>query len=61
MKAHNWIGILVLSTGLIIKSIPDAVKPFIDYTINVDVNGTDIHPNGGENILPSDPVSVKVS
>jgi len=55
LKAHNWIGILVLSAGLIIKSIPDAVKPFVDYTINVDVNGTDIHPNGGENILPSDP------
>merc|ERR550519_1824943 len=33
-----------------IKAIPDAVKPFVDYT-----NGTDIHPTDLENILPEDP------
>jgi len=51
LKAHNWIGILVLSGGLVIKAIPDAVKPFVEYT----VNGTDVHPNGLESILPEDP------
>merc|ERR1712158_91128 len=34
-----------------IKAIPDAVKPFVDYT----VNGTDIHPDSLGNILPDDP------
>jgi len=51
LKAHNWIGIGVLSLGLMIKAIPDAVKPFVDYT----VNGTDIHPDSLGNILPDDP------
>jgi len=51
LKAHNWIGIGILSTGLMIKAIPDAVKPFVDYTIN----GTDIHPDSLGNILPDDP------
>merc|ERR1711970_309720 len=51
LKAHNWIGILVLSGGLVIKAIPDAVKPFVEYT----VNGTDVHPNSLETILPEDP------
>jgi len=51
LKANNWIGIGILSTGLMIKAIPDAVKPFVDYTIN----GTDIHPDGLGNILPDDP------
>jgi len=51
LKAHNWIGIGVLSAGLLIKAIPDAVKPFVDYTIN----GTDSHPNSLGNILPDDP------
>merc|ERR1719454_356270 len=51
LKAHNWIGILVLSGGLVIKAIPDAVKPFVEYT----VNGTDVHPNDLESILPEDP------
>jgi len=31
LKAHNWIGIAVLCTGLIIKAIPDAAHPFVDY------------------------------
>ena len=53
LKAHNWIGIAILSAGLMIKAIPDAVKPFVDYTIN----GTDIHPDSLGNILPDDPVS----
>jgi len=51
LKAHNWIGIGILSAGLMIKAIPDAVKPFVDYTIN----GTDIHPDSLGNILPDDP------
>jgi len=51
LKAHNWIGIGVLSLGLMIKAIPDAVKPFVDYT----VNDTDIHPDSLGNILPDDP------
>jgi len=42
LKAHNWIGIAVLSTGLIIKAIPDAVHPFADY-------------EDMPNILPEDP------
>ena len=42
---------------MIAKAIPDAVKPFVEYT----VNGTDVHPNGLENILPEDPVSSKIS
>ena len=46
LKAHNWIGILVLSTGLIIKAIPDATKPFFGY---------DDLPN----ILPEDPVRMR--
>ena len=53
LKAHNWIGILVLSAGLVIKAIPDAVKPFVEYT----VNWNDTHPNDLGNILPDDPVS----
>jgi len=51
LKAHNWIGILVLSAGLVIKAIPDAVKPFVEYT----VNWNDTHPNDLGNILPDDP------
>jgi len=42
LKAHNWIGIAVLSTGLIIKALPDALKPFVDY---------EVLPN----LLPMDP------
>jgi len=42
LKAHNWIGIAVLSAGLIIKAIPDATAPFLEYE--------DL-----PNILPSDP------
>ena len=42
---------------MITKAIPDAVKPFVEYT----VNGTDVHPNGLETILPEDPVSSKIS
>jgi len=53
LKAHNWIGIGVLSAGLLIKAIPDAVKPFVDYT--VDANGTNTGPGSLGNILPDDP------
>ena len=41
---------------MINKAIPDAVKPFVEYT----VNGTDVHPNDLESILPEDPVSSKI-
>ena len=41
---------------MIYKAIPDAVKPFVEYT----VNGTDVHPNDLESILPEDPVSSKI-
>ena len=41
---------------MITKAIPDAVKPFVEYT----VNGTDVHPNDLESILPEDPVSSKI-
>jgi len=42
LKAHNWIGIAVLSAGLIIKAIPDATAPFLEHE--------DL-----PNILPEDP------
>merc|ERR1711934_1086981 len=51
VEGAQLVGIGVLSAGLLIKAIPDAVKPFVDYTIN----GTDSHPNSLGNILPDDP------
>jgi len=42
LKMHNWIGILVVCLGLIIKAIPEATKPFLEYE--------DL-----PNILPEDP------